>query len=276
MENRPADIVEQHLRSQYANNLRQKIWPSNNAVIERLLKDSDNLRDAWGELLGLYVVGHKALGRTHDKWQVVIDTIVDVAAGWSPEKTKKTRQALKDVTDCTKEIQAKAIELASLLRKRTRICEESSISKRPMDFHPIDLFGPAAQIADRQHFQGGNTRYCFKNYVEGKLKDLTDQFDLKYWPRTADVIEALAELQEDAEFSGDQLSDAAILINQASKRDFMRVLDNALGDLSDLDINMTFSHANYAAIVNAACGLDQTVEGSSIKKYRQDERKRAG
>lgn len=127
MNHEPTEIVENYLREQLENNLRQKIWPSNNAVITRFLEDGANLRAVWDELLELCPLGHVAFNRTHDKWRVVLDTIIDVAAGWSPEKTKETRQALNDVIDLTAEIKDKALELAALLRRRTRICEANSI-----------------------------------------------------------------------------------------------------------------------------------------------------
>lgn len=121
LKNTTAEIAEKYLRSQHASNLRQKIWPSNNLVIDRFLKDSVNLCGAWGELLTLYPCGNFATGRTCEKWQMVLDTIVDVAAGWSPGKVFETRQAIKDVEDLTKEIQNKAEALAELLRRRSRI-----------------------------------------------------------------------------------------------------------------------------------------------------------
>lgn len=281
MKDENTETVEKYLRDERASNLRQKIWPSNNVVIDRLLQDSDNLCDAWGELLTLCPCGSYAQGRTHENWQMVLRAIVDVAAGWSPERVKSTRQAIQEVSDLTSEIQKNAAALAELLRKRSRVCEMNAISKSPSDIHPVDLFGPAAEISDRHESLYGDTHCRFMSFIDEPLKKLDYQFDLKYWPRTADVVEAIAEAQYDAAFSVDDLSEAAISVRQASNRDFMRALDKALSELSDFDIAITFSHASYAAIVNAALGLNQTESAQAecartVKKYRSDERKRAG
>lgn len=274
MNHKSADLVEKHLRAQLENNLREKTWPSNNVVIRRLLGDAVNLREAWRELLDTCPFGRRVDGRDYDQWQVVVDTIVDVAAGWSPEKTAKMRNAIKDAVDITAEIARTARALAELLRKRARLCEEAQLSKTPNDSHPIDLFDPAARIADRDPRWPAETYSRFHGFVDQSLRDLDGRFDLKYWPRTADVVEALAEMQDAADFSGGHLSDDALSARQTSTRDFMRALDSALCDLSRNDVEAKFSHASYAALVNAACGLDQVESAQTVKKYRFDERKR--
>jgi hypothetical protein len=271
------EIVERYLRSQHASNTQRQIWPSNNVVIDRLLQDGANLGAAWRELLSLYPCGNTATGTICEKWQMVVDAIVEVAAGWSPERVSITRQAVRDVSDLTREIKNIALELAELMRRRSRVCEANTISKTPMDFHPIDLLAPAARIADRHAPQRhAETHYRFMNYIDRPLGNLSDQFDLKYWPRTADLVEAIAEAQDDARFSVDGTTEAAISVRQASTRDFNRALGKALTDLSYFGIEISFSHASYAAIANAACGLDQTESASNVKAYRSNMRKRAG
>lgn len=273
MEYTSAEVIEEYLHNRHASNFLQGMLPSDNAVMERLLKGGDDLRGAWNELLKECPRGIYALGLTLEKWQMVINTIVDVAAGWSPDRVSETRQAVKDVSALTISIQKKASELADLLRQRTRLCDANSIEKKPMDFHPIDLLETAARVSDYASRYGTKHRN-FMKYLDGPLTRLTREFGLKYWPTTSDVVEAIAEAQNGAEFSCDRLSDASIIVRQASTRDFMRSLNQSLSDLLDFDIDIRFSDASYAAIVNAACGFDQTIDARSVISYHAAERKR--
>ncbi len=266
-------VVREYLCAQLRSDEQQETLTSVSVVIRRLITDGLNLVDAWHELFEKCPLGSQSPDMIIDKWQLVINTIVDAAAGWSLENLKNTRQAIRDVTDLTGDIQKKADELAKLLRQRDRICEEYRITKEPLDFHPLELFKSATKLTDNSR-----TYYLFMGRVDERLRQLRGQFDLKYWPLTADVVEAIARAQDGSTFQADPLSEVAFESRQASIRDFMRVLDQALSELSTYcSIEISFTNKNYASIVNAACGLTQTaddaIDEALVKKYRADKRR---
>ena len=82
---KPVLAVESYLSDVRSRNLAANIWASNNEIIERLLEAGGDLESAWVELLTALPPGEFVLHRTTEKWQAVVDTIIDVAAGWSPK-----------------------------------------------------------------------------------------------------------------------------------------------------------------------------------------------
>jgi hypothetical protein len=274
----PTKQVEAHLRAEYLNNKERKIWPSNNAVIDRMLADSKNMVSVYDELFRICPRGYRA-GSTWECWQYVINGIVETAAGWSPKKMESVRDALKEIRGAdgvkglNKSIQEKALELASLLRKRDQLCELNSLA-RPDDYHPLDLIEPATKIAD-EHDKRQTTHYLYTSWIKESLDALRSRFGLKYWPRTADMLEAMAGMQDIEPVPCDTLDAAALKSRQASDRDFLRALEAAMqDDHFRIGKAIKFSDTSLAAIANCVLGLDGEIEPGTIKKFRADERKR--
>lgn len=274
MESTARELVESFLRVRRQSNEAQAIWPSENVVIDRLLEVGSEMEPAYSELLSTLPVGSRDPAMNIDRWCLVMDAILGEAAVAPPEKIKAVREAIKESSALTADIQKAAANLSTLLRQRTRILEKSGIQKEPADHNPIDLFESAARIATSGESHS-HTHSLFKSWVQPELDRLQHQFDYKYWPRMADMIEALADAQEGADiYPGDEPTKEAVASRKASVRDFMRSLDTCISQLALHQADIEFSHATYATIVNCVLGLDAEVEPHHIKTYRATERKR--
>lgn len=275
----PTKQVEAHLRTEYLNNQKLKIWPSNNTVIDRMLADSKNMVSVYDELFMACPRGYPA-NSNWEYWQYVIDGIINTAAGWSPKKMESVRDAAKEIrgADGTKglnqSIQEKALELADLLRKRDQICELNGLA-RPDDYHPIDLIEPATKIADANGMRQ-NTHSLYTGWVKSGIDALRSRFiDLKYWPRTADMLEAIANMQDVEPVPCNTLDAISLKSRQASTRDFLRALEAVMqDDHCRIGKAIKFSDKSLAAIANCVLGLDGEIEPVAVKKFRADERKR--
>lgn len=210
-----------------------------------------------------------------ESWKLVIIAIVETAAFWNPKDIKQARDDLARVAELNLDIRATALQLAKLMRKRSKITEKRGIES-PLDYDPISLFEAACRIADRHDYPDHHHR--FTSWVKPELERLRDSFDLKYWPSTADMIEAVAEAQAVDAAPINYLDAAAIGgSRQGSVRDFLRALIARLGgDVESLGVPVSFSHAALATITNCALGFgeEDEITPQSIKKFSADERRR--
>lgn len=267
----PVEQVEAYLHNEHQCNLEHSIYPSKNAVIDRLLTDRLNMADVYTELLEKCNPGNHQ-DMTCPRWHIVMDAIISTAAFLNPHRTVRLRADMRTAIELNQNIKMKAGELAKLLRQRGDICEKAGFSSTP-DYHPLDLLEPATKVADRMNSLL-QTHALYKSYVKKEIEALGNRYDLKYWPRTADMIDALAEMQDIDPTPAYSVMAAALSSDQASFRDFWRGLDAELSGLNHYGVQVNFSDAALAAITNCTLGLDAEITPSRVKKFRADERKK--
>lgn len=268
--------VETWLRAERSYNEDKKIWTSHNVVIDRLLADHVNMEKVYAELLEKLPstpYGLSQYGMTGERWHLVMDAIVEVAAGWHPDKIKTVRDDVKSIGTLNADIKKTASKLAALLRKRSQICERSNVT-RPLDYHPLDLLEPAAKISDVVNPSPGGTHYLYSTWVKASIDEIHSRFDFKYWPGTADLIDALAEAQDVEPGPGDRLDAAALETQQAGVRDFLRPFAAALSDLKRYGFSIEFSAESMAVIANCALSLAEPLDPKNVNVFRSNERKR--
>lgn len=265
-------LVEEFLCDRKRSNEEKGIWPTENLVIDRLLQQADEMGRVYSELLSVLPPGNRRHDMCVDRWTLVVDAILGEAACNSPQKVKAVRDACKDATVLTKDIQKVAMRLAELMRRRTSLLDTYGLRTSVADSHLVDVIEHAAQIAGRDNY---HTPSLFKDYLQPALEDLSLRFDSKYWPDTADFVQALAEAQDSQEIAaGDSATREALESRKASVRDFMRSLDDCLARLDHYGAQVVFSLAAYATIVNVALGLDADVTPEDVKTYRATQRSR--
>lgn len=254
--------VEAYLRRERAYRSSKGIPPSEVIVIDRLLKNTHNLRNAYAQIVD-----------NNNKepfiWERVVSIILQVAAFFPPSNLNEAREAIRQVDEWTKEIAKKAKELADLLNKRTRLAEKHGVTT-PYDFDPLDLIEDAAAHSDCDHL--------FKTWIKEPLSALRD-FDLKYWPNTAAVMESLARMQNHEAKPIHHLTSSALAVRQGksvkgeSALGFVRALDRALLRVSKVELGP----ANTAEITNCALDLDDSkrINARNVISMRASDR-RAG
>ncbi len=251
--------AEDYLRDQLADCQAQGIHPSACRIIERLLTKAGR-----AEMNKVYVEMERLLPETRDEmlWQLVL-----VAAHWNPDKTIKLREQVARGNRLSAEIAVKARELAALLRDRAAACPDVGL---PDDSHPVTLM-EQAQFEDKP---------LFRLHLEEHLSSLAGQYDARYWPPTAAILDALAEVQDVGAWPWDPTSSAAVSARTHSPADFIRAVVARLDELPAwlahtphrLPYGFRLSHEAIASFANAALNLDSPMSPDAVRKLRQRHR----
>ena len=247
--------VERFLQGEKRYNEEHHVLPSENRVIDRLLASSSLMRSVYEELVQMEA----------DEWKRVVGRIVTIAAFSNPDELKKIRDAERTLLDLNEEIASSACRLAELLEQRTEVAEQSSFNAHD-DYHILDWLERAGEQ---------NPRYgMFTKKEIGKIKA---DYDMKYWPKQADVIRAIALFSETAEVTQlDLVTEAGISSRKRSVNDFYRALFVAFDELRDQEpsnysVDVQLSDNALAEIGNCALDLepDDLVEPANIKNLRR-------
>ena len=166
----PQIVCENLLREELRYNNEHHTFPSESIVAERLLVRGVELQDAYEEL-------HSKLHAKQSALQCFLSLVLSTAAFWSPQKMQMARTARDELEKVNLGIAQKATELAALLNRRSDLHNSSGFSG-DTHFHVCEVIKGASRGTP-----------LFGHYVEGKLDELRQQFDSKYWPSLADFVQ---------------------------------------------------------------------------------------
>ncbi|MFZ3003406.1 MAG: hypothetical protein WA071_24030 [Undibacterium umbellatum] len=242
-------------------NIEHNILPSENAIADRLLTRSIELRDAYEEL-------HSKLHARPPSLQVFLGLLLSTAAFWNPEKIQEARAVRSELANVNQQIARKAAELAKLLEQRSNLHNTSGFST-DTHFHVCDVIVDACQ-----------NNYLFQSYVHEKLDELRGQFDLKYWPLLSDCLQELASDAEKATMAAtDPLTAAATASARSSLADFFEALfaaieENSAENYGQLPRSFKLTDRTLASLANCALDLgpDDLIDDAYMKRLRQRER----
>lgn len=261
----PQKICEALLTEEKLYNNEHHIWPSQNAVVDRLLARGIELQEAYEELCGKLNSYPQAL-------KLFFELVLSTAVQCSPKKVQKARSARNALVIVNQQIEKKAAELAALLKQRSELNNTSGFCSST-HYHVCDVLEAAAQ-----------QNQLFQSFVQEKLGSLSCQFDLKYWPSLSDFLDVLASDAEKAVIEAtDPLTYAATESTRPSKADFFRALfaaieENSAECFGQLPKGFKLTDRTLASLGNCALGLgpDDLVDEAYMKRLRQrgrDERK---
>ena len=179
-------------------------------------------------------------------WQRLLWAVLDTARLFNPSRIAEVREDVRRATEISTEIERLARELTKALRTRDELCERYNLS-READFHPVDMLYEASYIADHHPHVGMR----FRENVMPTLTDLDERHDLRSWPRTADVIEALANAQVAHHAPIDDAMAEAIRKREVSVRSFWRALLHDLETLAGQGVNIGLSDQDFADLTSA-------------------------
>ena len=252
-------LCEEVLRKKRAYNIEHKIWPSVNRLIDRMLERGAELNEMYEELVTR--LEPKAV-----EWFLSI--IHDVGAVWHPGYLSTARQAHRRQDDLRSEISELANKLAARLRERTELSESSGFHTNGL-YHIVDVIDRASE-----------SNAHFRLYLQEPLSELRHQYDLKYWPSVAEVVNAMAADARDVDiYPSDAITEAGTRSPKESKADSFRALQGALEEYR-LSIHcligedFRLSDESWATILNVMLDLDpdEQVDGPYIKRLRQRDR----
>lgn len=152
-----------------------------------------------------------------------------------------------------------ALTLSTKLQRQSELYEVSGFLKT--NYQCIgDLIEQASE---------GNALFEF--YVSEKLKSLTSQYDLKYWPNRADLVSAIAEFEEmQPSPKHTQYPDRVVNGRESDIKDFVLAFDGCFDELNDLKTGFRFSNSATADIINVILDLpvDKLTNGDVVRVIR--------
>lgn len=230
-------------------------WRSTWPVFERLIIRHDEMQAVYAELGEMMLT-------TQQLW-VFMEQCVFAGAFGTAEQHAALRAEHDELTSLNEEISIMSIKLAQRLRRR------SDILNRNGSFS-IDRIVRLTDYLDATSSENG----LYRSFIQLKLEELND-FDLKYWPDIADVLQTLGEEPVEIEFL-DDASEAIISARRPSLTDFFKNFFSHLHDVSDgsywlLPKEFRISDGGIATLANILCDLapERMLDEGYVKRLRQ-------
>lgn len=240
-----------------------EILSSEVVVIDKLLNRSVEMNGVYTELCAIL---------TDSQMEFFWDAVLGAATFWNPDSSRKLRDDQKLLIDLNQEIAERAHQLAQLMQQRYEISESTGLSSYD-DYHVIHWLDRAAE--SNNHYQ---------SYIKKDLKLLSTRFDLKYWPRTVEVVEAIAAFADEAEVQvNDEWTEELLSSQKCSTADYLRVLLKAIEGIKEygpethvLPKDFRITDKSMATIINCSLDLDSDAMHTSeyVKRARQNFRER--
>jgi hypothetical protein len=252
---------EDVLREEWRYNDEQKVWPSQNRVIERLL-------DRRAEMSGAYAEIHEKLHRHPHALREFFRAVTYTAVSWNPIKTVEARITRNRLAEINRQVVEAAEALAALL-------EERSVLENLSGFHAHSLYH-INEVIERA--SAGNC--IFDWHLKEPLQALRSQYDCKYWPSLAACVTTLAQDASEGDVeTTNPVTEVATRSNRASKADFFKALyanidEYAAAGLGFIPSGLRLTDETIASLANCLLDLpaEQVVDGSYVKRLRQRER----
>ena len=188
--------VHRFLEEERRNLEREKIMPAKRALIDRILAADGveaGMVAAWEDIIGSCRPGCPPNSK-RQRWQIVVDRLIEVALDYSPEAVAAADDAIKRIRDKNREIANSASHLARLIRERDNLKEGLGVYLVG-ERNPIDLMSRAAEISEKRRVVQLYPAFVEPDLLEirERFKTLRRQFNWQYWPEAAALIEAFSE-----------------------------------------------------------------------------------
>ena len=253
------DVCENILREDFKYNEENGTWRSINRIIESLLGRTTELADVYVEL-------HATLAEQPRALSSFFDVFTTTVYSWNPGKIKEAREDREKLTELNERI----AKVSELLSRRTEVKEMSSFSSDTY-YHIMDV------VEDASEDNG-----LFRSYLKKKLDNLTYQYDLKYWPSITKVVAQIGvNAAIAATVSSDSAASAATEARRPGLADFLKAFEEELNKNREENIGLipndfSLTDSSMASLVNCGLGLkiEELIESTFVKRYRQRERER--
>ncbi len=256
LENSDAVLAcEKFLVSEKEYNISHTTLKSETVIIERMLNRRLELFEFYKEIY---------TGLEPKSWQRVLSITLFTAAFWSPEDAESTRNSRDRLKELNGKIRKQANSLSLLLNEREEISEKSELHSHDK-YHVVDII-ESASISNG----------LFGSYLKKPLKQLSRQFDSKYWPSISKFLEVLALDAENSSIQAiDSITEASISSSRGSLTDYFKALFQAINESKSLHnlIPDKFNLSNDSLATIANCSLDlkddEIKDAQYVKRLKQ-------
>jgi hypothetical protein len=258
--NSPTAFCKAFIERELKSNKQEHIWMSFWPVMERMIERSNELTPAFNELIGKFGYSDKFDGYPPNNSYIWLTLeCIWMSINFCKKDVVKVRSDLKELNVLQGEIVELSGLLAVALRKQNEIYELSGFLKN--DYQTaVDMIELASE-----------DNHLYQSYVSDRLQSLCGQFDLKYWPTRADVVESIASFESNQPSPNHSELPESVLKGRASDiKDFVLAFDNIFDDFNDLPSDFRFSNNALADIINLILDLssDRLVTGDAIRIVR--------
>jgi hypothetical protein len=248
--------IERELNDYQDNSIWMTYWP----VMHRMIDRANELKQPFAELVDKFGYTDKFEGVPPSNTYIwLVLEHIWMSVDFDKSDVGKLRNEYKELLAIQSEIVDTTLKLASILRRQDEMYETSGFL-RP-DFQSIgDLFEQAC-----------DDNYLHQTHVLPKLRALLGQYDLKYWPCRADLVEAIGAFEElQPEPCHSEIPRDVIDGRSSTIKDFVLAFDKAFKNANSLPKDFKFSNNAMADIMNVVLDLpiDQLVTGEAVRIVR--------
>ncbi|HAT2250061.1 MULTISPECIES: hypothetical protein [Aeromonas] len=255
------EVCEGILRKEIENNEKNNIWPSINATVRVLLRQSRTMAPVYEELCELLPLERYVTS--------FLDALISTFTFWDEDDMRKAREERGRLIQINEDIADLATRLGDLLREREDICNRAGFG--------CERETGLAALFDR----AGEHNPLYTLYPQDEFIRLTHRYEHKYWPSIEDLLSELASDAEQSEvYAHDAETEAGTSSRKPSQYDVLRAFQAKLDDYAlggELPSKLRLSDSAMATILNCITELDadSLVTAEYIKSFRQKERARA-
>jgi hypothetical protein len=247
--------MEQILKDRLQQNSEAGIWPTENAVISRLLV-------AYVEMEQVYKEVSSRLSRP--QMESFWDALLGAACFWTPSDSMNLREVRRDLEQLNRQIETHALKVAALLKQRYELAEEFGFHASA-DYHVLGLFDRAGDAS-------------YELYVRPELQKLRGRYDLKYWPDIPSLVESIAVSAKESEVVPvDGWTQTLLSSRKGSRTDYLRVILQAIEErkndwngIGRLPSDFRMSDKSLAIFITHSLGLsaEESVTAEYVKNAR--------
>ncbi|MBV7297717.1 hypothetical protein [Enterovibrio paralichthyis] len=264
-----AGYCKRYIERELASLKENKIWNSWHPVIERALERHDEMASIYQEIMevpgfeGDFLVQFDKRHIGNSALQLTLETFWYSKKQYDKEAVAEKRGNQKELAMLHERMQEHALNLAADIRLYNEILEQGGYEHESY-VSVVELIDLASE---------GNGHYDF--YLKDELESLRYQFDGKYWPKTVDLVQALAEHYSYAPIPrSTELPSAVMEGRQARIKDYVLAVDRDLQSNRQIP-SFKLSHSSMATLVNVVLDIpvDEMVSGETVRQIRHRHQK---
>ncbi|MBP2699504.1 hypothetical protein [Photobacterium lucens] len=251
----PTEFCRAYIERDLQNFIENNKYKDRQKVMKQMLLRSDELSIMFRELVDAF--GYSDKMDSPHLW-LTFEHIWD-SYELAQESIVASREMLKSIKKNTKDIIELAQKLSQALREQEELYRSSGFCKQEYQsvFDMIE--------------QGGKDNGYYEFALSEKLRSLDGQFDLKYWPKRADIVESIALFESNLQEPEHSIIPDVVMKGRVSNiKDFVLAFDSAFDELNDLPDGFRFSNNALAEIINVVLDVqvDKLVTADAIRLVR--------
>jgi len=249
-------FISRELRKNKASNIWMTRWP----IMERLIERADELTIVFEEIVEKFGYSDTEEGYPPDNGYVwLILELIWTSSGFCKTEVTNARADFREFQRLQEELVALSTKLANSIRKQSELYESSGFIR-----HEYQSVSDMIEL-------GCENNGLYQLHLSPKLKSLRYQYDSKYWPSRADIVQAIADFEDCQPLPKHQEYPDAVINGRASDiKDFVLAFDSKFDETNSLPNGFRFTNKAMSEIINVVLDLppDKLASADAIKTVR--------